>query len=128
MQIIQISSRVLDAVSNSFSPPAGATSRQVRINGAICVGFGFLMLVVSFLVILLLPSRLSAKVLLVPSLLVYVLWIVGGWRLVFGVSANSEGGALASLQRIFFGIAFVITMGGLFVGLAWVAEHVAALF
>ena len=128
MQILHVGSRVLDAVSNSFSPSAGATPREVRINGAICVGLGILIMAIFFASAIFLPANWLDRAFLVPAFLVYALWLVGGFRLVFGASARPGGGVFASLQRIVFGITFIIAMGGLLVGMAWVAQHLAAYF
>src|SRR5262245_43538271 len=118
MQIFHAASRVLDAITTSLSPAPGATSREVRVNGSICVGLGFLMLAVAGGIIFLLPPEWSVKVALLPILFLYALWLIGGYRLTFGASPNSNAGPLDSIMRIGFGLVFILAMAGLFVGVA----------
>ena len=103
---------VLEGVTYSFSPKRGASSRDIRVNGALCVGAGFVVLLTAVGVMLVVPPRWSAHVLLVPSLIVYATWLIGGYRLVFGASADSVG----SWVRIIFGIVFIVAMFGLLIG------------
>jgi hypothetical protein len=125
MQILQIGSRALDAISDSLSPAPGATSRQIRINGAICVGLGFLMMIIGGGILFFLPPQWSAKVAVLPILLVYGLWLIGGYRLAFGGNPKSKAGLLDSIIRVTFGIVFIIAMAGLLIGVIALAEFIA---
>jgi hypothetical protein len=127
MQVIRAASKVLDAVSYSFSPRVGATAREVRINGALCVGAGFLALIASFPIMYFLPPKWSAQVVMVPALLVYALWLIGGYRIAFAANPTSSGGPFGSIIRIAFGISFIVAMFGLLIAIVWAIEKLSKL-
>jgi hypothetical protein len=118
MQIFRVASLVLDAVTSSFKPTPGSGSREIRINGAICVALGFAILLAAIPLMMVTPARWSAPVLMLPSLSVYVLFLVGGYRLVLGAHAEK----MSSAARIAFGIIFIASMFGALIGGAMILQ------
>lgn len=106
----------LRAVSETFAPQVGATSRQVRVNGAICIAAAFLTIVLAFGLILLLGSATAPAILALPAMFMYASLVVGGYRLVFGASPKSEDGPLRSLARVAFGVAWIVLIMGSLIG------------
>lgn len=109
----------LDAVSESFSPRAGSTSKEVRINGAVCVGVGISCFACFIPMALFLNADQTAKLFLLPSLLGYAFTLVGGYRLVFGATPKADPYEVLSYKRILFGVAWVLLLLGLPIGLAY---------
>ena len=109
----------LDAVSESFSPRTGSTSKEVRINGAICVGVGILCFACFIPIALFVGADKTAKLFLLPSLLGYAFSLVGGYRLVFGATPKADPHEVMSYKRILFGVAWVLLLFGLPIGLAF---------
>lgn len=117
---LKLPSRILDSVSASFSPSPAATTRDVRINGAITVAAGIFCFVAYGLSMFLLPtSDLALKLGFVPTMAGYAFLLVGGYRLVFGVSATARPHEIMSLKRIAFGVTWVIFVFGVLVGMAY---------
>jgi len=111
-QIVDAGRFALSAVSETFAPSPNATSRQVRINGAICIGLGVSSFLVFFCIMWVFGPNIPMALGLVPSLFMYASLIVGGYRLVFGASAKAEPGEGASLSRILFGIGWMVLLFG----------------
>lgn len=107
--IISVGDRALDAVSESFSPRVGASPKEVRINGAICVGIGIFFFACFGAVSL---TYSSNAVLILPVMMGYAFVIVGGYRLVFGASAKASPYEVMSLSRILFGVAWIVLVFG----------------
>src|SRR5262252_2870231 len=111
--IAEAGNRALDAVTESFSPRPGASPRDVRVNGAICVGIGFLCMASLLGGIYVLggllknPDSHAMMFLLLPAFLGYAFLIVGGYRLVFGVSVKATADEV-SLFRILFGVLWIL--------------------
>jgi len=113
-RFLKIARFSLTAVSETFAPPHNATARDVRINGAVCILVGFLCLGTSFILALAIgSSRLTLGTLLAPALFMYASLIVGGYRLVFGVSSKASPDEILSLKRVVFGIAWMLFILGL---------------
>ncbi|HLQ26820.1 MAG TPA: hypothetical protein VK138_13205 [Acidiferrobacterales bacterium] len=120
---LNLAGRILDGVSDSFSPSPVATSKEVRINGAIAVGMGFLCFAVAGAVLFLARSEWGLRLAFVPAVAAYAFWIVGGYRLVFGVSAKADPYEVASLHRILFGVGWVVLLiGGPILVLIWLGS------
>lgn len=113
----------LDAVSQSFAPPPNATSKSVRIQGAVCIGVGIVCVVVfgAGIAVLHAPAGLLA----VPSLLGYAFFSVGGYRLIRGKEPAAQYPGEISLARIALACLSVVFCFSLIIGLVLVA---AALF
>jgi hypothetical protein len=116
-----LSGRILDGVSESFTSPPNATAREVRVNGALTVGMGFLCLALSGLLMFLSgSSEVAMKLVFAPAMAAYAFLIVGGYRLVFGANAKADPYEVVSIHRILFGVAWVVVLlGGLIFGLIW---------
>jgi hypothetical protein len=120
--------RILAAVQHSFSPPRTATSREVRVNGALCLLAAFLVLIATGLVfyamLAFLPSRTQGimAVVLAPALVFYALSLFGGYRLLVGKSPEPAYPGEMSFKRIAYGIASVLMMCTLVLGLAAIAD------
>ena len=128
-QLLRYSELVLDGVKKSMSPPPGATSREIRANGAICILAAILVMAVAAILIFSVQTVSSFTVqqfpvvLLIPSLLFYVLTIVGGYRLLVGKSPEPAYPGEVSLKRIAYGIASILLVLALVVGVAAIAEY-----
>lgn len=131
-KLLGLGERVLTGVQHSFSPPKDATSRQVRVNGALCllaaIGVlliaGLLMIVASSL----LPGRtqVAMSVLLVPSLIFYALAIFGGFRLLVGKSPEPAYPGEVSFKRVAYGILSILMVFALVLGIAAIADYFLA--
>ena len=119
-QLINVAGMALTAVSETFAPKQGATSRQVRINGALCIVVAFVCFGATFGLMLIFGKVVPPAVLAVPVLFMYASLIVGGYRLFFGVSAKADDGPLRSLARIAFGIAWIVVLFGSLIGASMV--------
>jgi hypothetical protein len=115
-QLLNVARAALAAVSETFAPKPDATSRQVRINGALCIVVAFVCLGATFGLLLMFGEIVPPAVLAVPALFVYASLIVGGYRLFFGVSAKADDGPLMSFARIAFGIAWIVLLFGSLIG------------
>lgn len=109
----------LRAASESFSPPPSATSRSIRINGGICLLLGFASMLACGALMLLLKA--GPSVLLLPSLLAYAFFAVGGYRLIRGKEPRAAQAGEVSLSRIFLGCASVVFCGAMLVSLGFLA-------
>ena len=109
--LLNVSERILDGVSSSFSPPLGASAKQVRINGAISVAAGAVCLAAGVFVLAIFGGKLSS-VGLAPIIAGHAFVLVGGYRLVFGVSAKADAYEVMSLHRILFGVVWLVFMFG----------------
>jgi len=129
--IVRPAERILEAVRTSFAPRKDATSREIRLNGLICLCAALGAMAVVGLLIwissLVLPSnaRVSPEVVLVPALAFYVLTRFGGYRLLVGKSPEPAGPGEVSPKRILFGIASVLMVFALVLGIAVIAQWVA---
>jgi hypothetical protein len=74
----------------------------------------FLCLAASMVLTLIIGSSRSAfGALIAPALFMYASFIVGGYRLVFGVSSKASPDEVLSLKRVIFGIAWMLFILGL---------------
>lgn len=110
----------LDAVANSFSPSPTATSRTIRVNGAVCILVG--MLCVLACGGLLMLWRASPMLLLFPSLLAYAFFTVGGYRLIRGQEPKAQHAGEVSGTRIALGCMAVLFCFSLLLAMIWVAS------
>lgn len=119
-----LSGRILEGVSESFTSSPNATTREVRINGALTVGMGFLCLALSGLLMFLSGgSEFAMKLIFAPVMAAYAFLIVGGYRMVFGANAKADPYEVVSIHRILFGVAWVVVlMGGLLFGIIWLGS------
>jgi len=115
-QLLNVARTVLTAVSETFAPKPDATSRQVRINGALCILVAFACFGITLGLMLAFGRIVPPAVLEVPALFIYATLTVGGYRLFFGVSAKADDSALRSLGRIAFGIVWIALLFGSLVG------------
>ncbi len=117
-----LSGRALDSALTSFSPRKEATSKEIRTNGALCTGIGFLCFILCIPLMYLLNSGASAKLMFLPAMLGYAFIVVGGYRLVFGKKLEAETPYDTSLTRILFGVGWIVLCFGLFIGLAFMLD------
>jgi hypothetical protein len=110
----------LDAVTHSFAPPPSATSKSIRINGAVCILVGMAFVAVFGGAVLLLKA--PDTLLLFASFLAYAFFTVGGYRLIRGKEATVQHPGEISYARIFIGCLSVAFCFGLLIGLVWVAS------
>ena len=101
-------------VLGTLRPPADATSSQIRLNGAACVGVGLVLFVVAGALAfaahrLAEHSPLVQKLAVGPILVAYVPIIVGGYRLLTGREPDDPGdSAWSSIRRIGLGVVAVV--------------------
>ncbi len=118
---INVSARILDGVSESFSPDPAASAREVRINGVIAVAAGIACFAFAGLTLLLLhDQKLALKAGFAPAMAGYAFSLVGGYRLVFGAIAKADPYEVMSFTRIAFGVVWVVFVFGLLVGAMYV--------
>lgn len=117
----QLSGRILDGVTGTFTSAPNATSKEIRINGALTVGMGLVCFALSGLILFLSGnSGLAVKLSFAPMLAAYAFIIVGGYRLVFGANAKADPYEVVSFYRIIFGIAWIVLIfGGLILAIIW---------
>jgi hypothetical protein len=127
--LLRYSEIVLEGVRETMSPPRSATSREIRVNGALCVLAA--VLVLGFSCILLFSAQAASSfkvrqfpiVLLIPSLLFYVLTIVGGYRVLVGKSPEPAYPGEVSLKRVAYGIASTLLVCALIFGLLAIGAY-----
>jgi hypothetical protein len=110
----------LSAVTQSFAPSPAATSRSIRINGAVCILFGMICSVAFGAAIFLLKA--PNGLLLIPSFLAYAFFTVGGYRLIRGKEAVAQYPGEISFSRIALGCLSVAFCSGLLIGVVWIAS------
>lgn len=110
----------LNVVAQSLAPPSTATSKSIRINGAACILLGMLCIAVFSAAILLLRAPLA--LLLIPSLLAYAFFTIGGYRLIRGKDTAARYPGEVSLARIALGCLSVVFCFALLVGMIWIAS------
>ena len=120
--LISLTQRSLDAVTLSFSPPAASSARTIRLNGLICILVGMLCVAIFGAVAFL--SRTASGLMLVPSLLAYAFFSVGGYRVIRGKEPASAHAAEISFSRILLGCVSVIFCFSLLIGMAMVAAAI----
>ena len=111
--IVKVGERALNAVQGSFTPKPNATSKEVRINGAICIGIGFLCIAGYGAAVLIAGPKIFSEIFLLPIMLAYACLVVGGYRLVFGVSAKANPYEVLAWRRVLFGIGWILFLFGL---------------
>jgi len=110
----------LDAVLQSFAPPPAATSKSIRINGAVCILVGMVCVGAFGAAVLFLKAPES--LLLIASFLAYAFFTVGGYRLIRGKEASAQHPGEISYARILLGCLSVLFCFGLLIGMVWVAS------
>ncbi|MFC2140971.1 hypothetical protein ACFLQP_01565 [Acidobacteriota bacterium] len=130
--ILKFIGGVYNAVAYSLSPSIGASSREIRKNGAICVAAAMCCLVL-FFILTVTFSRTEYKnaahtVGGIISFISYVLVLVGGYRLLTG-KRNQEApqGPMASLLRILIGMGGIILFSGITFLLILLVSHLLGL-
>jgi hypothetical protein len=115
-KFLRYGSYSLRVVSETFAPPKGSTSRQVRINGIMCIGVAFGLLALTGLIVLLISrithAAFEPAILVLPAMFSEASLIVGGYRLVFGMSAKADDSLLMSLARVAFGVTWIVLIFG----------------
>jgi hypothetical protein len=128
-KLLSFGEQVLAAVQHTFSPPRNASSREVRVNGALCLLAAFLVLVAAGLLMVvmsaLMPARSQAvmAVLIAPAMLFYALSIFGGYRLLVGKTPEPAYPGEVSFKRVAYGISSVLMMFALVLGLAAILDY-----
>lgn len=107
-----------DALLETFRPAEDASAREIRVNGAVCVGLGLLLFLAGGALMFALQGHaapsLAIKIGVAPLLVAYALLIVGGYRVLTGREpADEASSTLASLRRIAVGVAAVVLSVGL---------------
>ncbi len=118
--IVTAAGAALGAASTAFAPPADATSRQVRVSGAITVGIGACCFAVGGLVLMFLQHQPQwMKAAFLPIVAGYAFFLVGGYRLAFGKSAKAGLYETTSFKRIAFGVLWMVFIFGVLIGGIW---------
>jgi hypothetical protein len=107
---------VLRAVTETFVLPPNTTSRQVRINGAICIALALIWAAFFVVVLSLYGPDTPMEFMALPSWFMYASLMIGGYRLVFGLGVGVEVGEAVPLARIVFGAAWIVILVGSLVG------------
>jgi hypothetical protein len=118
--LVSLTQKSLDAVTLSFSPPAAASSQTIRLNGLICILVGMLCVILFGALVVI--SHAPMGLALVPSLLAYAFFTVGGYRVIRGKEPAAAHAAETSLPRILLGCVSVIFCVALLIGMALVAS------
>lgn len=118
--IVNAAQRSLDAVALSFSPPATSTSRTIRWNGLICLLIGLVCIVTGGLLIAV--SHAPPTLAMMPVMLAYAFFTVGGYRLIRGKEPAPAHSAEISFSRIFIGCFSVVFCVALLLGLVKIAS------
>jgi len=122
--LLNVGTRALDAVSESFSPRSGAQPKEIRVNGAICLGMALLCMLCVIPIVALVPEKIARFLMLLPAMMAYAFLLVGGYRLVFGSNAKAGDAEVLSLTRVVFGIAWIAFLFGTPVALMmWLNPH-----
>lgn len=132
MRIFTVAQDILASVSGTFSPPAGATSRQVRVNGAITFSLSIVLLIASFLAFIgmqaLIPdARIPSGLFMLIVFGFYAMAMVGGYRLIAGKSPQAADATEFSSRRLLIGLGSVLLAMATCVLLAWCADFILAL-
>jgi hypothetical protein len=93
--------------------PAGASSKEIRINGAKSIGVGFVNFALCIPIMLLLEANVAAKVMFFPAMLGYGFVLTGGYRLVFGKGSEPDPFDVFSFTRVLFGVAWILCVFGI---------------
>lgn len=125
--------RAKNACVDTLRPQPGATSRQIRKDGAVAAAIGLLLVLATGGAPMVL-DRLQIRLVLVSRsllalmLLAYGLFVIGGYRLVTGKGVEqTRYGAGASLGRIVFGVLFVFGTMGVLTGLLILVGYAAGM-
>jgi len=108
------------ALLGTFRPDANASTRQIRVHGAVCVGLGLLLFLAAGALMFIFERHaapsMAMKLAMAPLLVAYALVIVGGYRVLTGREPADEAStAGASIRRIAVGVlAVVLAMALLF--------------
>ncbi len=106
----------------TFSPAASASAATIRINGLICVAIG--MLCVALFGAVLLVSHASPGLLMVPSLLAYAFFTVGGYRIIRGKEPAPAYPGELSWSRILIGCVSVVFCCATLIGIIAIASAI----
>lgn len=113
----------LNAVPDSFSPSITATAASIRRNGAICILLGFLCLA-TFAAWVSLFNTPTSTVLVIPSLMAYALFSVGGYRVIRGKDAKASHPGEISWSRIAIGCGSVAFCFAMLVGFGFLLDWI----
>jgi hypothetical protein len=130
-RLFSVADTAIDAVGATFAPPADATSRQIRVNGALCIAAA-LGCLVAFGALAWGWHRLfpeygppSPKLVIVPAIAFYVLTMFGTYRLIVGKSPQPRYPGEISLKRVMFAIASILMVFATLVGIGFIADRLA---
>lgn len=112
----------LDVVRDTIAPPCEATSRSIRRNGLLCILLGVVCFGITAGLAVLFPK--VPPILLIPVMLAYALFAVGGYRMIRGKEPSPLHTAEISFDRVFLGIASILFCFGLLVVLGWIVRTI----
>jgi hypothetical protein len=120
--LFSVANRSLDAVALSFAPAASASASAIRINGAICIAIGMLCMALFGAIVL--AFQATPGMLIMPSLLAYACFTVGGYRVIRGKEPAAAHPGELSWSRILMGCVSVVFCCSLLIGMIAIAAAI----
>lgn len=113
--VVRLIDYVRRALGETFAPSRDATSRMVRVHGAVTIGLGVIGMIASGALSLALGrfGSWAVQLSMASSIVILPMFAFGGYRLILGAEPASEGNSVvASVRRISVAIVSIV-LGGM---------------